>query len=139
MSEALAYQKMVDILKVAVIDLGLDVAYADVTYPALGVNQKPSAYLEVSFFVNDPTNFALGNSRERTPGIFQVTLITSEQEGLAPRLEMARQVANYYVKGSKHHWDGGYVKISKRPALAGPLRDGDILRTPISVEYEFFA
>lgn len=137
--EALAYSVLTERLKTAAAAVNLPVAYADVTFPAEGVDTKPSEFLEVAFFVNDPSNRALGSGNERFPGVYQVTLVTVERVGLEPRLEIARQVADFYVKGETLFGATGKVKISKKPYLAGVLRDGGELRIPITVEYEFFA
>lgn len=136
MTEAEAYSILTEVLKTAAVAANLPIAFADVVFEA---DSKPDLYLEVAFFPNDPGNAAVAKGRERFMGIYQVTLVSVEREGLAPRLEIARQVANFYVKGEKHYSGTGYVKIAKVPAIAPPLRDEQSLRTPISVEYEYFA
>jgi hypothetical protein len=137
--EALAYNLLTERLKVAAAAVALPVAFADVTFPADGVSEKPDEYLEVAFFVNDPSNRAISSGNERFLGIYQVTLVAVERRGLEPRLEIARQVADFYVKGETLHGSNGKVKITKKPYLAGTLRDGGELRIPVTVEYEFFA
>lgn len=137
--DALAYNLLTERLKVAAAAVTLPVAFADVTFPADGVSEKPDEYLEVAFFPNTPSNRAIGSGNERFPGIYQITLVTVERIGLEPRLEIARQVADFYVKGETLFGVGGKIKISRKPYLAGVLRDGGELRIPVTVEYEFFA
>lgn len=139
MTEAIAYTLLTDRLKLAAAAVDLPVAFKDVSFPAQGLGAKPSEYLEVDFFPNDPTNRMLGKGREMFPGIFQVQLVTTEQVGVAPRYETARQVADFYVKGEVLFGEGAKIKVSKKPAIASALRDNGETRIPITVEYEFFA
>lgn len=137
--EDLAYYLLTERLKAAAQAVSLVVAFKDVTFPADGVSEKPEEYLEVGFFPNEPSNRMVNSGRERFQGIYQITLITTEQIGLEPRLKTARQVADFYVKGESLFGEGGKITISKKPAIGPALRDDGVLRTPITVEYQFFA
>lgn len=112
----------------------------EIAWPNLTFAPAAAAYLRVDNLRNATDRILIANDApHRQQGIYQVTVMSPIDEGEVDPLEIGGLVADHFAAGTRLAFDGGQVRIDKRPDVAS-LRNGagDRWMVPVSVSWLAF-
>ncbi len=91
---------------------------------------KELPFVEVSFSRATPETLTLGGISRRS-GICLCNLVTRSGDGALKPTEIAENLASLFSFGARF----GSARITTRPKVSGGYKDGDLWRTPVTINY----
>jgi len=88
----------------------MDIAYTNTGYTPI----EKTPYIAVDFLLAESFAASIGtNSKNRCPGIYQLTLNVDSGEGKAKVLEIINDLSVYFKRGNEIIYNGVKVRITK--------------------------
>lgn len=112
-----------------------------IAWPNVKFTPPSGTYLRVDDMRNATDRVVIANDGpHRQQGILQVTVMAPIDGGEIAPLEIAGQIADWFMAEPRLFFAGGSVRITKRPDIVS-LRDPDGARwqVPVSVSWEAYA
>jgi len=107
-----------------------------VSEPNIDFKPVASGYLQAQHFPVDTNQVNLGsNGKNRTSGIFQVSVYWPTGEGAIEPKERASLIAAHFKRGTVITQDGLNIRIVEPPHVAGVITEKQFLQVPVSINY----
>lgn len=111
-----------------------------IAWPNVDFTPPSGTYLRVDDLRNTTDRVVISNGGpHRQQGIMQVTVMAPVNSGENAALEIAGQIADWFMAEPRLSFTGGSVRITKRPdivSLKSP--DGTRWQLPVSVSWEAY-
>jgi hypothetical protein len=131
--------RIADALKARLAALAFSPAL-QIAWPNVAFTPPSGTYLRVDNLRNTTDRVLIGNDDpHRQQGILQVTVMAPAGGGETAAFEIAGQIADWFMAEPRLFFDGGSLRITKRPDIAS-LKDSDGSRwqVPVSIAWEAY-
>lgn len=110
-----------------------------IEFPRVKFATPDGRYLRVKHFPNQNTNLFVGSDDPTMhQGIYQVSLIETEQQGEAAAVEICAAIVAHFAKGTELRDGSAVVKIEEKPSLLSPLESGQNSEFAVSIRYRCY-
>jgi len=118
---------------------GLPVAWPGEKFepPVTGTRLNP--FLAVGGANSSPIRITIGPGPHDRSGILTLVHVAMLGEAWEWYIQKAGGIAEFFVEDTKMKFDQVCVRVTTRPRVADPYRDGGYLRTPVLIPWQLFA
>lgn len=140
-TETKIYDALVTFAGDVAVALGFDRA-SGVSYPNVGftppksTSGKRKPYLALTYMPNGADLDGLPfDSDETHIGLLQVSVFWPAGEGIVKPGEVAAKIAKAFAPGTQITAPGIVVYIDRKPTVAGPLQESDLVQIPVTIRW----